>query len=55
MKFLERSQSIDPKKKGIFSLKDLTDLDKFNLSFPKYMRLKNLKKINKYAYENLVK
>ncbi len=55
MSFLEQSKSIDPKRKGIFSLEDLTDFDKFNLSFAKYMRLKSLKRINKNAFDNLVK
>jgi len=55
MRFLRDSRSIDPKRKGIFSLDDLTEFEKFNLPFPKYMRLKSLKKINNYAYENKVK
>ena len=50
MKFLRQSRSIDPKRKGIFTIEDLTEFEKFNLSFPKYMRLKSLKKINNYAY-----
>jgi hypothetical protein len=44
------SKSIDPKRKGIFSIEDLKDYDKFNLTFAKYMRLKSLKRIDKYAY-----
>lgn len=55
MSFLEKARSIDPKRKGIFSIEDLKDLDKFNLSFVKYMRLKSLKRINKNANDNLVK
>ncbi len=50
MKFLEQSKSIDPKRKGIYSLEDLKDFDKFNLTFAKYMRLKSLKRIDKHAY-----
>ncbi len=49
------SRSIDPKRKGIFTLDDLKELEKFGLSFTKYMKLKSLGKINKYAYENKVK
>lgn len=55
MKFLNQSKSIDPKRKGIFSLDDLSDFEKFNISFTKYMRLKSKKQIDKHAYENLVK